>query len=382
MTRKMEKAGRRRGLDPAGRVKVLVVEDDRNQRQLAKIVLATEGFVVETAANGREALGKVRYFDPAVVVTDVMMPDMDGFELCRRLRADPGTAAIPLLFVTARVEVKDRLEGFSLGADDYLGKPYTPDELIHRVRSVLRRSRYLEQSVGAPVFSPKEVAVERERDSDGSLLLEEATKTKAGVLLAGKLSTATVVEVLQALGLKHMTGTMRVHGSGRGLIEMRKGELVHAEVLTPLRRITGLKAWFRLAGWIEGVFELRELRPRKTERASTLDLPLQNLLMEAVVYRDEIERVIGLFPTMDLMLMRRGSLPFEATDLQQTIWASIGRGIEIIPLLDKLDETDLEILKCTLKLLRKNLLLGLLPGMKPSDDLRPADLAPPGGDED
>jgi DNA-binding response OmpR family regulator len=115
---------------------VLVVDDERNIVQLAKLYLRGEGYQVETAANGREALEKVKQVRPSLVVLDLMMPELDGWEVCKQLRR---SGDIPIIMLTARSDDVDKVVGLELGADDYVTKPFNPRELVARVKAVLRR---------------------------------------------------------------------------------------------------------------------------------------------------------------------------------------------------------------------------------------------------
>jgi two-component system OmpR family response regulator len=119
--------------------RVLVVDDEESITQLVATVLRYEGFEVECAADGRTAVRAAQSFRPDLVVLDVMLPDWDGFEVYRRLANE--TAQIPVLFLTARDATADRVHGLTLGADDYVGKPFSLEELVARVRAVLRRTR-------------------------------------------------------------------------------------------------------------------------------------------------------------------------------------------------------------------------------------------------
>ena len=126
------------GLDGEG-TKVLVVDDEEDIRRLVAMNLTRAGFDVLTAADGREALALARAELPPLCVLDLMLPDMQGTEVCAQLRADPDTAGIYVIMLTARGEEIDRLSGFEVGADDYVTKPFSPRVLIARVRSLLRR---------------------------------------------------------------------------------------------------------------------------------------------------------------------------------------------------------------------------------------------------
>jgi two-component system OmpR family response regulator len=118
--------------------RLLLVDDEDNLRSMLEAALRYEEFDVETASNGRDALGAVALKPPDVVVLDVMLPDLDGFEVCRRLRNDG--VRIPVLFLTARDTLDDKVRGLTLGGDDYLVKPFSLEELVARIRAVLRRS--------------------------------------------------------------------------------------------------------------------------------------------------------------------------------------------------------------------------------------------------
>ncbi len=118
--------------------RLLVIEDDRAVRQALERALTFDGYEVSTANDGSEGLAKVLDEQPAAIVLDVMMPHIDGLEVCRRLRARGDTT--PILVLTARDTVGDRVAGLDAGADDYLVKPFALDELLARIRALLRRS--------------------------------------------------------------------------------------------------------------------------------------------------------------------------------------------------------------------------------------------------
>ena len=117
---------------------VLVVEDERNIADLQRRYLSREGFGVHVETTGDAALAAVRRMRPAAIVLDIALPGMDGMEVCRRLREEGDWT--PVLFVTARDEVTDRVLGLELGGDDYLAKPFSPQELVARIKSLLRRA--------------------------------------------------------------------------------------------------------------------------------------------------------------------------------------------------------------------------------------------------
>jgi phosphate regulon transcriptional regulator PhoB len=121
--------------------RVLIVEDERDIRDLVLFHLEREGFQVSSASSGEEALRQVRHASPDLVLLDLMLPAMGGLEVCRKLRQDPATVALPIVMLTAKGDEVDRVLGLELGADDYIVKPFSPKELLARVRAVLRRAK-------------------------------------------------------------------------------------------------------------------------------------------------------------------------------------------------------------------------------------------------
>lgn len=137
--------------------RVLVVEDEPDIRDLVSFHLGREGFEVRTARTGAQGLRDVRARRPDLMVLDLMLPELDGLEVCRRLRQDPETASIPVIMLTAKGDEADRIVGLELGADDYVTKPFSPKELVARVRAVLRRARPVE---GPAVFNASSLRVD------------------------------------------------------------------------------------------------------------------------------------------------------------------------------------------------------------------------------
>lgn len=160
---------------------ILIVEDDRNTAALIATYLEREGFATRTVTDGAEALAQVRRQPPGFVILDVMLPRVDGWEICRELRK---ISEVPILMLTAREEEVDRVLGLSLGADDYVVKPFSPRELVERVKAILRRT-------GSRPSSDR-------RFRHGELELDADQRR---VRLAGKTVELTAVEykLLQAL---------------------------------------------------------------------------------------------------------------------------------------------------------------------------------------
>ncbi len=121
------------------REKIAVIEDEADILEVVQYNLRREGYLVVASRNGEEGLDRIRKENPDLVLLDLMLPGLDGLEVCKRLQADPVTAAIPVIMVTAKGEESDVVLGLQLGADDYVTKPFSPKELLARVKAVLRR---------------------------------------------------------------------------------------------------------------------------------------------------------------------------------------------------------------------------------------------------
>ena len=119
--------------------RILVVDDESNMRKLIKIHLSRENFQIEEACNGNEAIQKAKQTSYDLMILDIMLPDINGWEVCSIIRE---TEQMPIMMLTARIDVEDRVHGLNLGADDYLIKPFAPEELIARVNAVLRRQKF------------------------------------------------------------------------------------------------------------------------------------------------------------------------------------------------------------------------------------------------
>ena len=146
-------------MDPA---EILVIEDDYIVARTIERSLRGEEFQITLASRGEKGIFIARQNPPDLVILDIIMPDMDGYQVCQAMRADPLLKEIPILFLTAKVRPQDRIAGFKVGADDYLSKPFNVDELIMRVRAILRRTRPAAsetQDPGAPTEPPPHTLV-------------------------------------------------------------------------------------------------------------------------------------------------------------------------------------------------------------------------------
>jgi two-component system, OmpR family, response regulator len=136
-------------------LRVLVVDDEPNLVEVLTMALRFQGFAVESAASGREALAAVTRFKPHLMVLDVMLPDMEGFDVAARLGSQ--RASVPIIFLTARDSTEDKVRGLSGGGDDYMTKPFSLEELVARIRTILRRTGQAAPESGRLVFEDIEL---------------------------------------------------------------------------------------------------------------------------------------------------------------------------------------------------------------------------------
>jgi DNA-binding response OmpR family regulator len=142
-------------------MQILVAEDDHDIAELVALYLRKAGWEPHLVASGSDALAYARRNALDLIVLDVMLPGMSGLEVCRALRADRATAAVPIIMLTARAEEADRIMGLELGADDYVAKPFSPNELVARIRALVRRTHRSEAAPASLQFGPITVDLSR-----------------------------------------------------------------------------------------------------------------------------------------------------------------------------------------------------------------------------
>src|SRR5688500_10692454 len=140
--------------------RILVVEDDVDIGKLVARYLEKAGYTAEVMASGRDALAAILDRPPDLVVLDLMLPELDGLDICRAIRANAQTAALPVIMLTARADESERIVGLEIGADDYLAKPFSPNELVARVRALLRRTSR-QPVTGTVAYGPITVDTDR-----------------------------------------------------------------------------------------------------------------------------------------------------------------------------------------------------------------------------
>ncbi len=231
--------------------KVLVVDDEPKWLRIVDLYLRGQGYEVTTTLSGQEAIQKVRQDRPDVVVADISMPGMDGYELCRVLRSDAGTRTIPFIFLTGRDDDTDRLKARKIGSDDYLTKPCPLERLMQSVDTLMDR-------------------------------INQAKKIPLGqVGLSGKIEEVDLLDLIQTLELDQKTGALVLsHGERTGTLYFRDGVIVDADIRSPKRE----EPLFVLLGWKTGryLFLPDALPDRMPITASLANLLLQDLrTMEA-----------------------------------------------------------------------------------------------------
>jgi len=155
-------------MSTAAPLRALIVEDDADIGQLVARYLQKAGFVATVLTSGRDVMAQARREPPDVVLLDVMLPGMNGLELCRGLRSDTATALVPIILLTARDGEEERIAGLETGADDYITKPFSPKEVVARVRALLRRTHRTAPAAPSLTYGPLTVDVERHVVRHGS----------------------------------------------------------------------------------------------------------------------------------------------------------------------------------------------------------------------
>ncbi|HWP48369.1 MAG TPA: response regulator [Candidatus Limnocylindrales bacterium] len=262
--------------------RILIVEDEPGMIELLTVALEDEGYEVFIASNGVEGLEQIEKKDPDLVISDVMMPDMNGFDFCQQLRNNPRTASIPFIFLTAKKDVSDRVKGLNAGADDYISKPFHIVEVVARIRSLLQRSERVK-------VAQRTSTAETEKDV---------------AAIKGNLQEVGIGELFQTfVVLTKKTGRLVVtSGQRKGEIYFQDGNVIHAIV----DRRKGEEAVYRLLTWKSGqfTFDTGVLPPVATMKKSA-----EGLLMEGMRRLDEYHRLLDQFPSPDT--------PLEVTSLTE-----------------------------------------------------------------
>ena len=257
---------------------LLLVDGDVKSLRVLEVSLRKAGFNVTTAVSGLDALGKVETAAPDLIISDTKMAEMDGFELCQKLKQSPDLAQIPIIFLTSQTNVEDKVRGLELGVEDYLTKPIYVLELITRVKILLQKKQRLSFSEAPALASAGSPASKR-----------EAPRTK----FAGQLADMAVVDLIQTIEISRKSGVIHFQNpEGRqAAIYFRGGKVIDAE----LGRLSGEEAVYRLLVWTDGSFEVEF---KNVRRKDVIELSSQGLLMEGMRRVDEWGRLCEQLPPL------------------------------------------------------------------------------------
>ena len=244
-------------------------------------VLEKRGHTVDTASDGEEAIALAERHPPDLLITDVMMPRMDGWSLVRHLRARPEYASLPVIFLTALSSEDDRIRGFRLGADDYMGKPFRFEELDLRVNKTLRRALAAVQQAREQLASPS-LRGDLTQMGLSSLLILIELERKTGQLTLHPALDATIDMALSALP----DGDGELRPPSIGVVLVREGRIVHAR-LDNADEPVDAECVYHLLTWPAGDFEFSSCLVEGEDR---IGVSTTALLMEAARRLDEARR--------------------------------------------------------------------------------------------
>lgn len=307
--------------------RILVVDDNRLVLEMIQDGFREAGFVVITAADGAEALARAREARPDAIVSDILMPVMDGWELFRSVREDPELAAVPFLFLTSEREAAKRIEGLRMGAEDYVTKPFVVEELILRVRLIVER------------HGGRKAGEEPGEDS----------------VLAGHTSHLPIADLLQLLSSNGKTGVLRLMADEPGQIVFREGRVIQAEV----SGATGRKALYRLVGWENARFAFDPEAGAEVEEeivGSTAEV-----VMDALVELDDLERLKQDAPPFEtaFRVRREARERVRSEGLSKTEYEIVRAakgGISLGEMIQRSRATDTEVLRTVVELLSRGVL--------------------------
>lgn len=246
---------------------LLLVDGDPRSIRVLEVSLKNAGFNVTTAGDGTDALAKLEYATPDLILSDTRLPGIDGYEMVRRLKARPEHASIPIVFLTSQKSIEDKIRGLELGVEDYLIKPIFVRELITRVHLLLARRA-------------------QERIATGP-----ASRTR----FSGSLEDMGVVDLLQTIEVSRKSGVARItNGKLVAMVYFRDGKLVDAEN----GKLRGDEAVYRALLWTSGEFEV-EFKP--IDNSDTITTSTQGLLMEGMRRVDEWGRLSEQLPSLDVV---------------------------------------------------------------------------------
>lgn len=306
--------------------RILIVEDEPGMIELLTVALEDEGYEISIASNGEQGLKKVDDEEPDLIISDVMMPDMNGYDFCQQLRANPKTTATPFIFLTAKKDVSDRVRGLSLGADDYISKPFHVVEVVARIKTLLQRAKRTRPAPPPPSMPETEAA------------------------FAGDLEKMSIGEVVQTIALTRKNGCLVVHNNGRrGEVYFHEGIVTYADV----DRKKGEEGVYRLLSWQHGQFKFDSGSVAKTQNVQK---SAESLLMEGMRRLDEYNRLLGHFPSTDTKLEALSLTDGDLSSEELQVLSYVNQYSTVMEVIDHSKFGDLKTLQILVKLHSENII--------------------------
>jgi DNA-binding response OmpR family regulator len=323
---------------------LLLVDADPRSVRVLEVSLKKGGYSVTTASDGADALSKVEFSAPDLILTDTRLPRLDGYELVRRLKDKPEFASIPVVFLTSQKSVEDKIRGLELGVEDYLTKPIFVRELLARVTLLLARRTHDTMATSVPM----------------------SRRTR----LSGSLEDLAVVDLLQTFEVSRKSGVARISdGRREARVFFRDGKVVDAE----LGKLRGEEAVYRALIWNSGTFEV-EFCPINHE--DIIPTSTQGLLMEGMRRVDEWGRLLEQLPALDTVFeVDHGQLVERLNEIPDELNGILRLFDGRRALLDVVDESpfeDLSTLSTVTKLYFEGLLVIGVPREREDDVLVPS----------
>lgn len=312
--------------------RILVVDDSALIRQVITDALAPAGFEVSAAPDGSEALRRVAESRPDLIIADILMPVMDGWAFCEEIRRAPATADIPIIVLTTERDVPKRIKALEMGVDDYMCKPFSKEELVARVKAILRRV--------APAQTGPEPA---------------AAPSPTG--LTGHTDHIPMPDLFQLLSMNGRSGTLHLWGESVARVYFREGQIINAET----QGLKGEKALFRIMAWPTARFEFEPGEPRR-EIDVALTGSTSSVLMDGFTHLDELRDLVAALPRGNprLRVPREKSASLDRVELstiQRIILFTAGeRGATASEIVDTVPQRDLEAYRTLTGLIRSGLL--------------------------
>ena len=308
------------------KLKILAVDDSPTVTEMIRDAFAAEGYRVVTAADGATALNLALAENPDLIIADITMPGLDGWELCSQIRNNPFTSFIPFIFLSVRSEAPDRIRGLQMGADDYLTKPFAMEELKARVNLIFQRM----------------------------LKTQEAVLIRRQKTLSGTTKDVGLSDLIQMFAANQKTGLLKITRVGKptGRIAFSAGRVIRAE----LGNARGQKALFRLLDWPDAQFEVDPLV--EMDRDESLAEKPEGLLLEGARQLDELHHLEQEYPLVGKMLrLLPERLPAESelTPREAEVLDQLQQTGNILEILDRLPYLDLDICKVVVYFIRKGM---------------------------